>query len=290
MKDSLEPWYSSVEAQRAFLTLPEDDQRTLELKHRIEANAMNVIYRAKEVRTNLPSEKSIFLEPIDSLNPLSQWIKKILHEYGIHYIAQLVLLPKNVKFEWLWEKKSKDISNVLDGFGLHFGMPIPEQDIIKITESFHLDDPNRELCYGGSFSSYPWHSTLSFFKDLNMGDLGRYCPELVSILNSNGIFYYGQIGRFTRERLRTIPGMTEEMMDELDSISLHTNAFVPSHLQIPNDRINQFAPQILFWNQRHKKMWDAMSDFGVTVMLDNWLEKDIPDSAMKAYQSRQQES
>ena len=58
MTDTLRPWYSSVEAQRAFLTLPEDDQRTLELKHRIEANAMNVIHRAKEVRTNLQSEKS----------------------------------------------------------------------------------------------------------------------------------------------------------------------------------------------------------------------------------------
>ncbi len=290
MTDTLRPWYSSVEAQRAFLTLPEDDQRTLELKHRIEANAMNVIHRAKEVRTNLPSGKSIFLEPIDSLEPLSQWIKKILHEDGIHYIGQLVL-PRNAEISWIWEKKQKDLNNLMDGFELHVGMPISEQDIQKVAESFHIDDLDKEL-YWESFHIRPylsWPSLSLFFANLNDGPLGSSFTEVITILNSNGIFYYGQIRPFTREELCALPGMTEEIMGELDSVCQHGDTLTPTSLQISNDRINQFASWAIFY-RKYPQNLDAMNDFSVTVMLDNWLEEDIPDYAMKAYQSRQQES
>lgn len=283
------PWYSSVEAQQAFLTLPEGDQITLELKHKIEADAMNVIHRAKEAKTNLPSEKSIFLESIDSLKPLSQWIKKILHKDDIHYIGQLVL-PRNAEVTWIWEKKRKDLNNVMDGFGLHIGMPIPEQDIQKVAESFYIDDLSREL-YWESFHIRPylsWPSLCRFFVNLNNGPLGSSFTEVITILNNNGIFYYGQIRPFTREELCALPGMTKEMMDELDSVCQHGDTLTPTSLQISNDRINQFASWAIFFRE-YPQNHDAMNDFAVSVMLDNWLEEDIPDCAMKAYQSRQQE-
>lgn len=199
----LKSWYASSESQQAFLNLPENDQRTLELAHRIEADAMHLIYIFKE-------KGSIFWSSINVLDPIPTKIKSTLLDHNIHCIGQLVSLLSAFELPGLWKQAHQELSTKLRHFGLTFGMPIPEDDTVKFIDTFR--GHNVEVMeWMKVLNSHLEDGILAYFtrplRDVFCSGLRN--NEVIKKLESNNILYLGQMMSLTEEELRH--NMTEEV-------------------------------------------------------------------------------
>lgn len=126
-------WYSTVETQRAFLRLPPDDQKTLELQHWIIADAMNIIYDEHRTFKNVEDKDIENVEVWAEMNPvlkqsvddlkLSTRARNVLRDENIYLIwdlvqwtdKELLLLPN------FWKFCLNEIQDALKELGLSLG-------------------------------------------------------------------------------------------------------------------------------------------------------------------------
>lgn len=288
MADTIRPWYSSAEAQQAFLALPEDDQHTLELKHRIEADVMHTIYRVEDMKVNLSSEKSIFLKSINDLDVFSDWQKNSLDAAEIFYLWQLVSLPNKTE-----DETAQRINIVLKTMGATLWMSIPEDDIKAFSNTFRntrnstiekLPKQYKDAYLDNFHDDWVWteeqvhfscaNSIWQGMKIRNSNELpginyyfnpirSDICGEpLFSVLRSNGIYYYGQISHFTDKELCNMPWMNQEKIQALEKLC--ELGFVLPYWACISDKYIDIITRMLF---THEKIVIDYKDFKEHVMI-----------------------
>lgn len=284
MMDTNRPWYSSVEAQQAFLALPEDDQITLELKYRVEADAMHIIYNARIARNNLSWERSIFLETVDGLEPLSTRAKTVLRENNIYYIGQLACLPDPMRLMNAGGKTAQELHYVLEGFGLTFWTTIPEEDIESFIATFRNEHAeNKKYAEKLDYSNL-WTAIGTYFSPLSDRRNAYYNSSLNAILQSHQIYYYGQIAHFTDEELKSIPNMTQEAMDDLNKIK-EEFMIMPLSKLIPEEYLSSISKGIYLSKSRlERNLIDAIH---ISIMINNWLKAQIPHDVLVSFAKEQ---